>query len=76
MDDLDFRLRQLEEQVERLSSQAGMPWSSAMTPGAGGGVDSEVVGPARSGQKIEAIKRYRELTGAGLAEAKQVVDGL
>ena len=75
MDDLQFRLRQLEEQVERLSTQAGLPWSAAMTP-EGGGVDSQVVALAQSGQKIEAIKRYRELTGAGLAEAKQVVDGL
>jgi large subunit ribosomal protein L7/L12 len=76
MDDLEFRLRQLEEQVERLSTQAGLPWSAAMTPDAGGGVDSQVVALAQSGQTIEAIKRYRELTGAGLAEAKQVVDGL
>lgn len=27
-----------------------------------------------TGRKIEAIKRYRELTGAGLAEAKQAVE--
>jgi ribosomal protein L7/L12 len=47
-----------------------------MTPETDGGVDSEVVALARSGQKIEAIKRYRELTGAGLAEAKQAVEAL
>jgi large subunit ribosomal protein L7/L12 len=76
MDDLHFRLRQLEEQVERLSSQAGTPWSAAMTPQGDGGVDSQVVALAQSGQKIEAIKRYRELTGVGLVEAKQVVEGL
>ena len=29
-----------------------------------------------SGQKIEAIKRLREATGLGLAEAKQIVDSL
>jgi len=28
----------------------------------------------RSGRKIEAIKRYRELTGAGLKEAKDAVE--
>ena len=28
------------------------------------------------GRKIEAIKRYREQTGAGLAEAKQAVEAL
>jgi len=76
VDDLDFRLRQVEEQVERLSAQAGMPWSAAMTPGAAGGVDPEVVALASAGKKIEAIKRYRELTGVGLAEAKDAVERL
>ena len=28
----------------------------------------------RSGNKIEAIKLYREMTGVGLAEAKQAID--
>ena len=28
----------------------------------------------RRGNKIEAIKLYRELTGVGLAEAKQAID--
>jgi ribosomal protein L7/L12 len=30
----------------------------------------------RAGRKIEAIKLYRELTGAGLAEAKAAVEKL
>jgi ribosomal protein L7/L12 len=34
----------------------------------------EVLELARSGRKIQAIKVYRELTGVGLAEAKDVVD--
>lgn len=31
---------------------------------------------ARQGKKIEAIKRYREITGTGLKEAKDAVEGL
>ena len=31
---------------------------------------------ALSGQKIEAIKRYRDKTGAGMAEAKEYVDSI
>ena len=76
MDDLNFRLRQLEKQVEVLSQRAGVPWYAEMTPGASAGVDPEVVALAQSGKKIEAIKRYRELTGVGLAEAKEAVDRL
>ena len=30
----------------------------------------------RRGKKIDAIKRYRELTGATLAEAKYAVEGM
>ena len=36
----------------------------------------EVKRLASSGQKIEAIKRLREATGLGLAEAKDVVESL
>jgi ribosomal protein L7/L12 len=35
---------------------------------------SEVDALIRAGNKIEAIKRYRELTGDGLLEAKTAVD--
>jgi ribosomal protein L7/L12 len=31
---------------------------------------------ARAGQTLEAIKKYRELTGAGFQEAQDVVTGL
>ena len=37
---------------------------------------ADVVALAQTGNKIEAIKRYRELTGVGLREAKDVVDGI
>jgi ribosomal protein L7/L12/sugar lactone lactonase YvrE len=37
---------------------------------------AEVAKLVQSGQKIEAIKRYRQLTGAGLAEAKDAVERL
>jgi ribosomal protein L7/L12 len=63
------RLRRLEEQVALLSERLGVPFDD---PGAG--MAPEVVELARSGRKIQAIKVYRELTGVGLAEARDVVD--
>lgn len=36
----------------------------------------EVRALAREGQTIQAVKRYRELTGAGLADAKAAVEAL
>lgn len=38
--------------------------------------NEEVRRLVREGNKIAAIKRYRELTGCGLKEAKDVVDTL
>ena len=34
----------------------------------------EVFALLQKGEKIQAIKRYRELTGSGLAEAKEAVE--
>ena len=39
-------------------------------------VDAEVLELVRAGRKIQAIKRYREVTGAGLREAKEAVDDI
>jgi ribosomal protein L7/L12 len=40
-----------------------------------GVLHDEVKRLAEAGEKIRAIKLYRDLTGAGLAEAKQAVEG-
>lgn len=42
----------------------------------GGDVPADVQALLAQGQKIEAIKRVRELTGLGLKEAKDYVDAL
>jgi ribosomal protein L7/L12 len=63
------RLRRLEDQVALLSERLELPFD---TPGAG--MPPDVVELARAGNKIQAIKVYRERTGVGLAEAKDVVD--
>lgn len=77
------RIALLEHQVRLLSERLGVP-----CPTFGGdagatasgvledGVPSEVVALARAGNAIAAIKLFRELTGAGLREAKEVVDSL
>lgn len=40
------------------------------------GLDRELTELLRGGRKIEAIKRYREATGAGLKDAKDAVERL
>jgi hypothetical protein len=39
-------------------------------------IPGDVVSLVAAGKKIQAIKRYREVTGVGLKEAKTIVDGL
>ena len=39
-------------------------------------LDAELQALVAAGRKIEAIKRHREMTGAGLAEAKDAVEAL
>ena len=47
------------------------PPAAAAAPGQG-----ELIALLREGRKIMAVKRYRELTGSGLAEAKAAIDAL
>ncbi len=66
-----IRIKRLEEQVKLLSDRLGIPWDDGSE-----GMPPEVVELARSGRKMEAIKTYNDLTGAGLAESKNAVDKL
>jgi ribosomal protein L7/L12 len=80
---INRRLALLEQQVRLLSERAEVPCptfgsdvgTTAPTQ-LDSGVPAEVVALARAGKAIAAIKLYRELTGAGLREAKAVVESL
>lgn len=66
-DDRD-RLARVEQKLDLLLTHAGLDYTPPVKSTWQGLVDQ---GPAR---KIDAIKTYREETGAGLAEAKRVVE--
>jgi ribosomal protein L7/L12 len=54
---------------------AAQAWGIYPTDGqTSGGVPPNIVMLAQSGQLIQAIKQYRELTGIGLKEAKAIVE--
>jgi ribosomal protein L7/L12 len=76
---INRRLALLEQQVRLLSERVGAPcppFFSDADAAAHGGVPAEVVSLVRAGNAIAAIKLYREMTGAGLREAKEVIDSL
>ena len=80
---LEQRLALIEHQLRAISAHLGIPFPAPGAPVAGpppgwGGGDPgltpEVLQLARSGNMLEAIKRYRELTGVSLADAKHAVE--
>jgi len=61
----------LTEAVEAAQSQSESPPGPSLSP-----AESEAIALLRDGKKLEAIKRYREVAGVGLAEAKAAVERL
>ncbi len=53
--------------LEKIAKQIGVPEPP---------VDDEIKTLIAEGNKIKAIKRYREITGVGLKEAKDYIDKL
>ncbi|HEX9334124.1 MAG TPA: ribosomal protein L7/L12 [Anaerolineales bacterium] len=68
---LRSRIAELESRVDFLYSHLGIvyPQNTSME-------DARVIDMLKKGNKIEAIKIYREIYNCGLAEAKQAVDNL
>ena len=70
---LQSRVRELEDRLEFLYRRLNIDY---LAPNANPGLSPQVLEALRRGNKIEAIKIYRELTGVGLAEAKQAVEAI
>jgi ribosomal protein L7/L12 len=66
------RVERLERLVARLMDEAGLEPDEALDSGP----SPEIVDLIRRGEKLEAIKLYREKTGVGLKEAKAFVESL
>ena len=66
---LRVRVRELEDHIKYLYSHLNITYIQSTQVG-----DAKVVEMIKKGNKIEAIKIYRELHNVGLAEAKQAVE--
>jgi ribosomal protein L7/L12 len=73
---LIIRLNRMERKVDFLLRELNLVEKEEATLPDFGPVLTEVAELVRQNRKIEAIKLYREMTGAGLKEAKEVVDRL
>jgi ribosomal protein L7/L12 len=68
---INERLRAIEAQLALLSDQAGIEYQSPSE-----GVPEDVVELAKAGKELEAVRRYREITGVDAKEAPAVVAGI
>jgi len=66
------RLDYIENQLEALFPDTYVPFGAANATA----MPAAVVELARAGNPIAAIKEYRNITGAGLAEAKAAVESI
>jgi ribosomal protein L7/L12 len=69
---INKRLAALEEAVTVVAKTVGVHIALALPED----VPAEVIELARGGDQLGAIKRYRELTGASLDQARDVVVGI
>lgn len=68
---LRSRINELEDRIKFLYRRLNLDY---MDPNSSPVLSPQIQDALRRGNKIEAIKIYRELTGVGLAEAKDVID--
>jgi len=68
---LRSRVNELEDRLKFIYRRLNIEY---MDPNSDPALDTRIQDALRHGNKIEAIKIYRELTGVGLAEAKQIID--
>jgi large subunit ribosomal protein L7/L12 len=68
---LRARIAELEGRVDFLYRHLGITFTANTSMG-----DVRVIDMLKRGNKIEAIKIYREIYDVGLAEAKQAIDNL
>jgi ribosomal protein L7/L12 len=70
---LKSRINELEDRLNFLYRRLNIEYAD---PNSDPTLSPQIQDALRRGNKIEAIKIYRELTGVGLAEAKQAIDRL
>ena len=73
---IEKRLDWIEENLGRVVGLQYVPMGRADARPDATGVPDDVLALARAGKTMDAIKRYRELTGLDFAHAREVIDNL
>jgi hypothetical protein len=70
---INQRLDRIEEHLVLLADTVHVPYATYVQSL---NIPDEVVALARDGKRLEAIKRYRQLTGANITQAEEALAGL
>jgi hypothetical protein len=65
------RIDRIETQIKKISDHLGIPYDDGTAD-----IPPEVVELVRADKRLQAMKKYADLTGADLATAKDVVGAL
>ncbi len=68
---LKSRVNELEDRLKFLYRRFNIEYAD---PNSDPALAPQIQQALRNGNKIEAVKLYREMTGVGLAEAKKAID--
>jgi hypothetical protein len=74
-DEISARLDHIEGALKISMVNSYTPWAEFVEK-TGGGVPDEVVELVRAGDRLKAMKRYMDLTGVGMATARQVIESI
>jgi ribosomal protein L7/L12 len=74
-DEISARLDHIEAALKISMLNTYTPWAEFVQKTAGG-VPDEVVEMVRAGKRLQAMKRYMDLTGVGMATARQVIESI
>jgi hypothetical protein len=69
VDTIMNRLRSIEAQLVLVSEKVGLPYVAADS-----GLPADVVEMVKKGDRLGAIRRYRELTGADTNDAAEAIN--
>jgi ribosomal protein L7/L12 len=70
--ELMAQVDRIERQVLAISEHLGLPFDSPLTAA----MPEEVAQLVQQGDKLGAVRRYRELTGSGMGEASEAIEKL
>ena len=81
---VEMRLAALEEKLDRVLAHLGLDgdytggagFGTDVVPGSMTGSEAQIAALIQAGKKIQAIKVYRDVTGAGLKDAKDAVESM